>query len=521
MTDAIIGRKPSLSTDFRELKTRPVAAIFAVLLGAIISTLTSRITVLGLADIRGALGVGFDEGAWINTTFTVAQMFVGPIAVWAAFVMGTRRVLLTGACTFLLAETLLPLSGGYPTFLALQALAGAASGVFVPVTVGFVIRALPPNLVPFGVAAYAMNLEMSLNLSATLEGWYSEHLSWHWLFWQNAVLAVGFIAALLAAMPAEPTKAQAGKGDYIGMLLGATGFSLLYAALDQGERLFWFQSPIIGLLVYCGIVLIAAFIVREFVAEHPGLDLTFFLRRNVALMVCLVVLVRLMVLNTNFIPPLYLSIVRGLRPLQVGETLRWVAIPQFLFAPMVAMVLLRIDPRKIIVTGFATIALAFAMGSLITPDWAETQFIPSQLIQALGQTMALTSIIYYFSKHVTLQYALTFGAVVQTARLFGGQVGATSIGVLERVREQFHSNVLGLKVSLYDPLTVNRLVAESIPFGAAPQSAADIPGSAFALLDRAVRVQATTLALADNYRFAFACAVSGVCLALLLKRIDG
>jgi hypothetical protein len=34
------------------------------LLGAVISTLDSRITTFGLADVRGAVHAGFDEGAW-------------------------------------------------------------------------------------------------------------------------------------------------------------------------------------------------------------------------------------------------------------------------------------------------------------------------------------------------------------------------------------------------------------------------------------------------------------------------
>ncbi|MFP3480539.1 MFS transporter, partial [Burkholderia sp. SIMBA_057] len=86
------------------------------------------------------------------------------------------------------AETALPLCTQFGAFIVCQAIAGLASGVFVPLTIGFVVRTLPPRLIPFGIAAYAMNLEMSLNLSATLEGWYSEHLSWRWLFWQNAAL---------------------------------------------------------------------------------------------------------------------------------------------------------------------------------------------------------------------------------------------------------------------------------------------------------------------------------------------
>ena len=53
------------------ITTRPFIGVVAVLLGSIISTLDSRITTFGLADVRGAVHAGFDEGAWVTTAFTV------------------------------------------------------------------------------------------------------------------------------------------------------------------------------------------------------------------------------------------------------------------------------------------------------------------------------------------------------------------------------------------------------------------------------------------------------------------
>jgi hypothetical protein len=55
------------------ISARPFIGVLAVLLGAVISTLDSRITTFGLADVRGAVHAGFDEGAWITTAFTVGQ----------------------------------------------------------------------------------------------------------------------------------------------------------------------------------------------------------------------------------------------------------------------------------------------------------------------------------------------------------------------------------------------------------------------------------------------------------------
>ena len=68
------------------------------MLGAFISILNTQLTTFGLADIRGALGLGFDEGSWISTIFGAAQMVVTPAAAWMSTVLSTRRVLLwTGA----------------------------------------------------------------------------------------------------------------------------------------------------------------------------------------------------------------------------------------------------------------------------------------------------------------------------------------------------------------------------------------------------------------------------------------
>ncbi|HEY2875143.1 MAG TPA: MFS transporter, partial [Reyranella sp.] len=73
---------------------RPIIGIAAVMLGAFISSLNTKLTTFGLADIRGALGFGFDEASWINTVYGVAQMAVTPAAAWMSTVLSTRRVLL-------------------------------------------------------------------------------------------------------------------------------------------------------------------------------------------------------------------------------------------------------------------------------------------------------------------------------------------------------------------------------------------------------------------------------------------
>src|SRR5262249_4559996 len=78
----------------------PWLGLLAVLLGTFISTLNTRLSSFGLADVRGAVHAGFDDGAWITTAQTAAQMFITPIAIWIGGVHGPRRVLVEAAAAF-------------------------------------------------------------------------------------------------------------------------------------------------------------------------------------------------------------------------------------------------------------------------------------------------------------------------------------------------------------------------------------------------------------------------------------
>ena len=81
---------PRLSAD----TLRPYIGIVGVLIGAILSFLGSRVTSFGLADLRGGLHAGFDEGAWMTTSFGVGQMLVGVACPYLGAIFGVRRVLL-------------------------------------------------------------------------------------------------------------------------------------------------------------------------------------------------------------------------------------------------------------------------------------------------------------------------------------------------------------------------------------------------------------------------------------------
>jgi MFS transporter, DHA2 family, multidrug resistance protein len=238
----------------------PLVGIAAVLLGSVISTLFGRVTSFGLADIRGAVHAGFDEGAWIPTAATVAQMFIGPPSAWLGAAFGVRRVLLISASLFAVASALMPFAPNLSSMLLGQAIAGAASGTFIPLTIGFVLQNLKPVWWPYGIAAYGLNLELSLNIPASLEGFYLDHLSWQWIFWQGTILAVPMIACIAIGMPGQKVNRDVLRtADGWGMIYAGAGFSMIYAALDQGNRLDWLNSGTVCGLLAGGGVLLGAF----------------------------------------------------------------------------------------------------------------------------------------------------------------------------------------------------------------------------------------------------------------------
>src|SRR3984957_2005036 len=85
-----------------EVSTRPLLGILGVVIGAGLVTLTGRMLSLGLADLRGHVGIGFDSGAWLDSAYNASLMFIGPFSVFLGGLLGPRRILLFAAGAFTL-----------------------------------------------------------------------------------------------------------------------------------------------------------------------------------------------------------------------------------------------------------------------------------------------------------------------------------------------------------------------------------------------------------------------------------
>jgi DHA2 family multidrug resistance protein len=497
MSDAVAPPAASASAATPPI---PWLGLTAVLLGTFISTLNGRLSTFGLADIRGAMHAGFDEGAWITTAQTVAQMLVAPIAVWMGAIYGPRRALLAAAMAFAAISAIEPLSTTLPMLLGLQFAGGLASGFFVPLTLSFILRSIPPKYWAYGIALYALNLELSLNISASLEGWYVDHLSWRWIFWQNVPLAIGMALCLKFGVARTPPLPGRPRADVFGLASGGLGLALIYAALDQGNRLDWLNSGLIWGLLLSGTVLFAGFFVHEARTSNPVIDLKVAFAPPLPRLLLLIGFLRLTILSTTYLIPQYLQAVRGFRALEVGQTLVWIAAPQLILCPLAALILRRVDPRLVTSIGFIFVSLAcLVVAHGLTQLWSSDQFLPSQLLQAVGQSFALSGILFFAVLHLKPQDALTFGAAVQVARLMGGEIGNAFVVTFSRVRGQIASNLIGLHVQAGDGAVVQRLAAYAVVTGRTGADPASGSARAASLLGGVIRSAATTQGVIDTF----------------------
>jgi DHA2 family multidrug resistance protein len=411
---------------------------------------------------------------------------------------GPRRVLIGASIAFALISLLTPFSPNLPTLLTMQFLGGLATGIFIPLTLSFILLNMPPKYWAFGIAVYALNLELSLNISASLEGWYVEHHSWRWIFWQNVPLALIMSLCLHRGIAVKPITTRP-PNDVYGLLAGGVGLALIYAALDQGNRLDWLNSGLVCALLSAGVLLLVAILIHSWRSPHPLLNLKVVFGAPLPFQFILIAFLRLTITSTAFLIPLFLGSVRGFRALETGDTLIWIAVPQLIFCPLAALMLRRSDARLVAAIGFIFISIACLMVAYnLTPLWGSYQFLPSSFLQSLGQSFALSGVIFFGILHLKPQDALTFGVVLQTARLMGGEIGTAFVTTLARVREQVASNLIGQHLQIGDPQVIQRLSA----YGAATTKVIDPVGAAARgelALGNAVRVAANTQAVIDCF----------------------
>jgi DHA2 family multidrug resistance protein len=318
--------------------------------------------------------------------------------------------------------------------------------------------------------------------------------------------------------PREPVNREVLRdADWGGMLLLGTGVSMVYAGLDQGNRLDWLESGTVAALLIGGGLLCVAFLINETMVRQPWAHVSVLFSRNVGLALIVILLYTLTSLSNSSLVPNFLSVVGQLRPEQTGVLLvTYGALPMFVMVPVSIFLLRHFDPRFVLIAGLSAFAAANLLGTQLTHDWALGDFVTIALLQSIGQAFTLLPIIIIAVSNADVTRATAFAAYIQVMRLGGAEIGVALMGTWLRVREQIHSNFLGqhLANGSADVTRILRQLADSF----ASHGAAIAPARAMGSLSALVARESNVLAYTDGFWLTFWIAIVALGFVTLMTR---
>jgi DHA2 family multidrug resistance protein len=509
-----------------DLSHSPLLGVFAVVMGAGTASLAARLLSLGLADLRGHIGVGVDEGAWISTAFNAATMFIGPLTVYLGALLGARRVLLVCGVVFAIVSACLPFAHSYRVLIALLAIAGLSSGTFYPLTISFALLNVPLRYLAITLGVYATAIEGALNFAPSLYGFFLNHLSWTWMFWTSAVLAPVMTVCVYFGIPASPRRQASGpKPSFVGFLYFSAGIALVFAAIDQGQRLDWWRSGVFTALFASGSFLLLCAIVRRMRAPNPLVDLPYLRKWNTLALASGLFSFRFVLLATAFVIPQTLSF-RGLDATQYGPAVLWTAVPEMFLAVFAGHLLNKgLDSRLLMGLGFATIGAVCLVNAEFTSAWAPENYFRTELLMAVGQSFAFVGLVSslilqaFFSGGLESPYrVLTFSAFLHGVRIFGGQAGTTLMTHFIAEQEKGHSYLVGLHVQAGSWIADHTVRFLSAGLSGRSNGAPGAVGRAVGLVAGSVRQQAYSLTFVDAFYLLAWASVATLLLIATLKR---
>jgi DHA2 family multidrug resistance protein len=301
------------------------------------------------------------------------------------------------------------------------------------------------------------------------------------------------------------------------MLLLGIGLAMIYAGVDQGNRLDWLESGTIVALLGGGGFLTAAFFINESLVRQPWAHANVLFSRNVGLALGVILLYTLTSLSNSSLAPNFLIVVAQLRPEQTGWLfLIYAVLPMLAWVPLSIFLMRRIGAKTVLVIGLSAFAAAGLLGTQVTHDCSLGDFVPMVVLQSLGQSFTLLPIIVLALSNADPTRATSFAAYIQVMRLGGAEIGIALMATWLRVREQIHSNFIGQHI-VNGSVDVNRVLAQ-LSGRFASHGAAVAPARALGSLSATVQREANTLAYIDGFWLTVWFAIAALALVALIGR---
>ncbi|MNZ94914.1 hypothetical protein D3C78_1140350 [compost metagenome] len=214
--------------------------------------------------------------------------------------------------------------------------------------------------------------------------------------------------------------------------------------LTLGDRLGWFDSPLICWLLGGGLVLLVVFLCNEWSEPLPFFKLQMLKTRNLTHALVTLFGVLIVLTAAILIPSSYLAQIQGYRPAQTAPLMLLVALPQLLALPLTAALcnIRAVDCRWVLAIGLGMLALSCGLGSQLTSVWIRDNFYLLQMLHIFGQPMAVLPLLMLATGGMSPQDGPFASAWFNTVKGLASVVATGLLEALTTLRRHFHSNVL-------------------------------------------------------------------------------
>jgi EmrB/QacA subfamily drug resistance transporter len=331
-----------------------MVVIIALMLAMLLAALDQTIVATALPTIASDLH-GLNKLSWVATAYLLTSAISTPLYGKISDQFGRKKIFQFAIVLFLIGSVLCGISQNMNELVAFRALQGIGAGGLMSLSMTIVGDVVSPRQRGKYLGYFGGVFALSSVAGPLLGGFFTDSLSWRWVFYIN--IPLGIIAlAVIAARLHLPIKRIDRKIDYIGALLLIISVApIILATVLGGVTYAWGSYQIIGLYGF-GVITQILFILWERRAKEAIIPMHLFKNRIFSVSMILSILVGIAMFSSILFIPEYQQVVRGYSAVKSG----------MLLLPLVAGMLVALITAGRLITKFGRYRIFPIIGTLIT-----------------------------------------------------------------------------------------------------------------------------------------------------------